>query len=68
MDRLEPDERSVLERGAVEGEIFHQSAVQALAPEQTPVTPPLAALVRKGLITPERQTSPARTAFVFATS
>lgn len=54
VDRLEPAERSVLERGAVEGEIFHQSAVRALAREQTPVTPPLAALVRKGLITPDR--------------
>ena len=54
VDRLEPDERSVLERGAVEGEVFHQSAVQALASEQTPVMPPLAALVRKGLITPDR--------------
>ena len=51
VDRLEPAERSVLERGAVEGEIFHRSAVQALAPEQAPVTPALAALVRKGLIT-----------------
>ena len=58
VDRLEPDERSVLERGAVEGEIFHQSAVQALAFEQMSVTPPLAALVRKGLIAPDR-TDPA---------
>ena len=45
---------SVLERGAVEGEIFHRGAVQALAPEETQVTPRLAALVRKELIRPDR--------------
>ena len=43
---------SVLERGAIEGEIFHRGAVQALAPEETQVTPRLAALVRKELIRP----------------
>ena len=30
-----PPERPVLERGAVEGEVFHRGAVQALAPEET---------------------------------
>ena len=54
LDQLEPAERSVLERGAVEGEIFHRGAVQALAPEETQVTPRLAALVRKELIRPDR--------------
>jgi class 3 adenylate cyclase/tetratricopeptide (TPR) repeat protein len=53
LDQLDPIERSVLERGAVEGEVFHRGAVQALAPEETQVTPQLAALVRKGLIRPE---------------
>ena len=52
LDQLEPAERSVLERGAVEGEVFHRGAVQALAPERAQVTPRLAALVRKELITP----------------
>ena len=33
-----------LERGAIEGEIFHRGAVQALAPGETQVTPRLAAL------------------------
>ena len=32
LDELEPAERRVLESGAVEGETFHRSAVQALAP------------------------------------
>ncbi len=52
LDQLEPAERSVLERGAIEGEIFHRSAVQALAPKETQVTPRLAALVRKQLVRP----------------
>jgi class 3 adenylate cyclase/tetratricopeptide (TPR) repeat protein len=52
LDQLESAERSVLERGAVEGEIFHRGAVQALAPDETQVTPRLAALVRKELIRP----------------
>ena len=54
LDQLETAERSVLERGAIEGEVFHRGAVQALAPEETQVTPRLAALVRKELIRPDR--------------
>ena len=54
LDQLETAERSVLERGSIEGEIFHRGAVQALAPEETQVTPRLAALVRKELIRPDR--------------
>ena len=53
LDQLESSERSVLERGAVEGEIFHRGAVQALAPDEAQVTPRLAALVRKELIRPD---------------
>jgi class 3 adenylate cyclase/tetratricopeptide (TPR) repeat protein len=52
LDQLEAAERTVLERGAVEGEIFHRGAVQALAPDDAQVTPRLAALVRKELIRP----------------
>jgi class 3 adenylate cyclase/tetratricopeptide (TPR) repeat protein len=54
LDQLGAEERSVLERGSVEGEIFHRGAVQALAPDEDQVTPRLAALVRKELIRPER--------------
>jgi class 3 adenylate cyclase/tetratricopeptide (TPR) repeat protein len=50
LDRLEASERSVLERGAVEGEIFHRSAVQTLDPEHAQVTTRLASLVRKEVI------------------
>ena len=53
LDQLETPERSVLERGSIEGEIFHRGAVQALAPDETQVTPRLAALVRKELIRPD---------------
>jgi class 3 adenylate cyclase len=54
LDQLETAERRVLERGAVEGEVFHRGAVQALAPEEIQVTARLAALVRKELIRPDK--------------
>ena len=54
LDQLDTAERRVLERGAVEGEVFHRGAVQALAPEETQVTPRLAALVRRELIRPDK--------------
>jgi tetratricopeptide (TPR) repeat protein len=64
LDQLEPHERSVLERGAVEGEIFHRGAVQALS-SNGQVTPKLAALVRKGLIRPDKAQLPGEDAFRF---
>jgi class 3 adenylate cyclase len=54
LDQLDEAERKVLERGSVEGEIFHRGAVQALAPEETQVTTRLAGLVRRELIRPAR--------------
>ena len=65
LDALESAERSVLERGAIEGEIFHRGAVQALTPEATGVTPRLAALVRKELIRPDRAQLPGDDGFRF---
>jgi class 3 adenylate cyclase/tetratricopeptide (TPR) repeat protein len=65
LDQLDPAERSVLERGAIEGEIFHRGAVQALAPDEPPVTPRLAALVRKGLIRSNKPQLPGDDAFRF---
>jgi tetratricopeptide (TPR) repeat protein len=53
LDQLDDSERRVLERGAVEGELFHRGAVQALTPEEPQVTPRLAALVRRALIRPD---------------
>jgi class 3 adenylate cyclase/tetratricopeptide (TPR) repeat protein len=67
LDRLGGDERTVIERGAVEGKIFHRGAVLELAPE--PVRPAvgthLLALVRKELIRPEQATFPGDDAFRF---
>ncbi len=54
LDQLDEAERKVLERGSVEGEIFHRGGVQALAPEETQVTTRLAALVRRQLVRPDR--------------
>lgn len=54
LDQLDEAERNVLERGSVEGEIFHRGAIQALAPEETRVNARLAALVRHQLVRPDR--------------
>ena len=67
LDRLRADERAVIERGAVEGKIFHRGTVQELAPEQirTDVDTHLLTLVRKELIRPDQATLPGDDAFRF---
>jgi class 3 adenylate cyclase/tetratricopeptide (TPR) repeat protein len=65
LDQLDPRERSVLECAAVEGEIFHRGAVQALARDEPQVTPQLAALVRKELIRPDTPQLPGEDGFRF---
>ena len=67
LDRLGDDERAVIERGSVEGEVFHQTAVMQLAPEQVRSGVPqrLLALVRKELIRPSAGTLPDDEAFRF---
>ena len=65
LDQLETAERNVLERGAIEGEIFHRGAVQALGPDETQVTSRLAALVRKQLIRPDNAQLPGEDGFRF---
>jgi class 3 adenylate cyclase/tetratricopeptide (TPR) repeat protein len=54
LDQLDPSERHVLERGSVEGEVFHRGAVVALVQAETPVDKRLTALVRKDLVRPEQ--------------
>jgi class 3 adenylate cyclase/tetratricopeptide (TPR) repeat protein len=54
LDQLDPSERGVLERGAVEGKIFHRGGVEALAPDEPDVPTKLMALVRKELVRPDR--------------
>ena len=66
LDQLDEPERKVLERGAVEGEIFHRGAVQALAPaEEAQVTTRLAGLVRRELIRPHRPQLPGEDGYRF---
>ncbi|HKC77637.1 MAG TPA: adenylate/guanylate cyclase domain-containing protein [Gaiellaceae bacterium] len=64
LDQLDSPERRVLERGSVEGELFHRGTVQALAPEEE-VTPRLAALVRRDLVRPDRPQIPRQDAYRF---
>jgi class 3 adenylate cyclase/tetratricopeptide (TPR) repeat protein len=65
LDQLDGPERTVLERGAVEGELFHRGTVQALAPEETEVTPRLAALVKRDLVRPDQPQLPREDAYRF---
>jgi tetratricopeptide (TPR) repeat protein len=65
IDQLDPAERRVLEGGSVEGELFHRGAVQVLAPEESQITPRLAALVRRELIRPDRPQLPGEDRFRF---
>ena len=65
LDQLDRPERSVLERGSIEGEVFHQGAVQALTPEDPQLTNQLTALVRKELIRPDRPLLAGEDAFRF---
>jgi class 3 adenylate cyclase/predicted ATPase len=63
VDQLNASERGVLERGAVEGEVFHRGPVQALTGSQ--VTPQLGSLVRRELIRPDSALLPGEDAFRF---
>jgi class 3 adenylate cyclase len=65
LDRLDLPERRILERGSVEGEVFHRGAVQALTPEEPQVTPRLAALVRNEFIRPDASQLPGDDGFRF---
>ena len=65
LDQLDPAERSVLERAAVAGRVFHQSAVQALCDGEQHMTTRLVALVRQELIEPHRAQIPGEDAYRF---
>jgi class 3 adenylate cyclase/tetratricopeptide (TPR) repeat protein len=67
LDRLVPSERTVLEAAAVVGQEFFAGAVRDLVPpdDGSRVPSDLKALVRKGLILPERTTLPGQDAFAF---
>jgi class 3 adenylate cyclase/tetratricopeptide (TPR) repeat protein len=65
LDGLPADERAVLERGSVEGQVFHRGAVLALAPDEGQVDSRLVALVRKELVRPDPSTIAADEAYRF---
>jgi class 3 adenylate cyclase len=67
LERLSTDERELLARGAVEGLVFHRSAVEALVTAQPPtdVDAHLDQLVRKDLIRPHPTDVPGDKAFRF---
>jgi class 3 adenylate cyclase/tetratricopeptide (TPR) repeat protein len=54
LDGLAPEERAVIGRGAVEGQVFHRSALLELAPDLERIDVParLLSLIRKELIRP----------------
>jgi class 3 adenylate cyclase/tetratricopeptide (TPR) repeat protein len=65
LDQLDPNERAVLERGAVEGRVFHRSALEALSDGNGQLAGRLHALVRKELVRPDRAQFPADEAYRF---
>ena len=67
LERLALEERELLERGAIEGEVFHRLAVRALAGERlaAEIESRLAGLVRKELIRPHPATIGGDDAFRF---
>jgi class 3 adenylate cyclase/tetratricopeptide (TPR) repeat protein len=65
LDQLDPAERSVLERGSVEGRTFHRGAVAALADGDGELDQRLIALVRKELVRPDRPQLPGDDAYRF---
>jgi class 3 adenylate cyclase/tetratricopeptide (TPR) repeat protein len=67
LDRLDPDERAVIERASVVGRVFWWGAVSALSPDGGPeVGRSLQALGRKGLIGPHVSQLGQEDAFRFA--
>ena len=65
LDQLDDSERDVLERGSIEGRVFHRGAVQALGPGEPQVMARLSSLVRKELVRPDKSELPGEDAFRF---
>jgi class 3 adenylate cyclase/tetratricopeptide (TPR) repeat protein len=65
LDQLDPAERAVLQRGSVEGQLFHVGAVEALTVAENGTQDHLRELVRKDLLRPERAQLPGEEAFRF---
>jgi tetratricopeptide (TPR) repeat protein len=65
LDQLELSERVVLERGAIEGQVFHRGAVEALSADEQQVGERLLGLVRKELVREDTSQLPGDEAFRF---
>ena len=67
IDRLDPDERAVLERASVEGRMFHRGAVSALLPEHARrgIATQLMSLIRKEFLRPDQTLFPGDDGFRF---
>jgi class 3 adenylate cyclase/tetratricopeptide (TPR) repeat protein len=65
LDRLDMDERALLERAAVIGKEFWRDALVHLSAPETEVSALLQGLVRKRLVHPERSSFPGEDAFRF---
>jgi len=65
LDRLEPEERALLEPASVVGKEFWRGALLHLSPPDTAVSSLLQRLVRKRLIQPERSSLPGEDGFRF---
>jgi class 3 adenylate cyclase/tetratricopeptide (TPR) repeat protein len=65
LDRLESEERALLERAAIVGKEFWRDALLALSPPGTEVSAVLQRLMRKRLILPERSSWVGEDAFCF---
>jgi class 3 adenylate cyclase/tetratricopeptide (TPR) repeat protein len=68
LDRLEPDERDVLQRASVIGQVFWWGPIAELTPPERvgAVSGRLQSLVRKGLLRPDRQALAGEDGFRFA--
>ena len=65
VDQLDPAERALVQRGSIEGEVFHRGVVQALMEDTPRLTAPLTALVRKDFLRPVPPQLPGEEAFRF---
>ena len=65
LDQLDPADRAVLERGSVEGRVFHRGGIAALTDGDGQVDQRLLSLVRKELVRPEQSVFPGDDAYRF---
>jgi class 3 adenylate cyclase/tetratricopeptide (TPR) repeat protein len=65
LERLTAEERAAIERGSIEGSIFHLGSVRSLSPEGASVIGPLMSLVRRDMIRADRAAFAGDEAFRF---